>query len=95
MAVCLCMHAFLRLELFVIVQFLVPGYKPEGPIDSGLSVSQSVSQLVRQSVTAYLKYRLNDFSETWYEVGGPKYKKHSTAAFFFKFPVFSKTAHFL
>ena len=66
--------------------FLVPGYKPEGPIDSGLSVSQSVSQLVSPSVTAYLGNRSIDFSETWYEVGGPKYKKHSTAAFFFKSP---------
>ena len=29
--------------------FLVPGYKPEGPIESGLSVRQLVSPLVRHS----------------------------------------------
>ena len=48
---------------------------------------------VRSFVTAYLKNRSEDFSETWYEVGGQKYKNHYTAAFLIKSHVFSKTAH--
>ena len=48
---------------------------------------------VHTSVTAYLKNRSDDFSETWYEVGGQKYKNRHTAAFFIKSHVFSKTAH--
>ena len=59
-----------------------------------VSVSVSVCQCVSVSVTDYLKNRSEDFSEIWYEVGGKKYKKHSTAVFLKKFPVFSKTALF-
>ena len=43
-------HFFYQNLIFYI--FLVPGYKPEGPIDTGLSVRQLVSQSVSQSVTA-------------------------------------------
>ena len=44
-------------------------------------------------VTDYLRKRSEDFSETWHEVEGKKYKKRSTAAFLRVLPVFSKTAH--
>jgi hypothetical protein len=45
---------------------------------------------VRACVTAYLRNRSEDFSETWHEVGGKKCKKHSTAAFLRFRPVFAK-----
>jgi len=73
---------------------LVPGWKPKGSIKAGPCVRVSVSPSVRMCVTDYLKNRSEDFSEIWYEVGGKKYKKHSTAVFLKKFPVFSKTALF-
>jgi len=56
--------------------------------------SRFVCPSVRVCVTDYLGIRSEDFSEIWYEVGGKKYKKHSTAVFLKKFPVFSKTALF-
>ena len=62
-----------------------------GSLDLCLYIYKSRS--VRSSVTAYLKNRSEDFSETWYEVGGQKYKNRHTAAFFIKNHVFSKTAH--
>ena len=84
--ICL-LHFFLHFFtfFFTFFYFLVPGWKPEGPIESGLSV--------RSFGTAYLKNRSEDFSEIWYEVGGQFLQNHSTAAFLNFCLVFSKTAH--
>jgi len=81
-------------SVFGLTSLLVPGWKPKGSIKAGLCVCPSVRPCVRPCVTDYLKNRSEDFSEIWYEVGGKKYKKHSTAVFLKKFPVFSKTALF-
>ena len=46
-------------------------------------------------VTAYLKNRSEDFSETWYEVGSQKYKNHHTAVFFYKKSRFLENRSFM
>ena len=71
-------YFYMKAKIFL---FLIPGWKPKGSIESGLSVRSLVSLLVSPFVTAYLKNRSKDFFEIWYEVGEQNYKKRHTAAF--------------